>query len=475
MSTGRLIFWISLAALLCLSRLAHLHILWADEDYHLAVAAQVLHGKMLYRDIWYDKPPLSAIVIMLFGGLPGLPLRLFSVLLELAGAAAAFRFARELWGEKEAYLAAAAFAFFHIFFFAGTAIPLEPDSLLILPHFLALYWAWRKRGLYAGILAGLCFLLNTKGAFVALACVILLPAELPLIAAGFTLPCLIAGTWLYAQGALPDYWQQVWRWGLLYSGNPLDEPATAPLFRLAGWLGFHAALCLGAVFGLRRLTDRTLRWKLAAWLAVSFLAAMIGWRMPPRYLSQMFPALVLLGSGGLAVIFNKRSLCSVIAVIAILIPVGRFGPRYIQLLTDDAQGREHNWGDAAMDRESRAGAAIVRQLAQPGDSIYIWGYRPNVVVYTGLPIASKIWDSQPVTMVPADRHLARNEVLDASWALEHQDELARTRPTFIVDGLSAYNPALDIRSFPRLAEWFANYCKVGEAQPGLTVYRKCAP
>lgn len=473
MSTGRLIFWLTLATLLGLSRLAHLHILWADEDYHLAVAAQALHGKMLYRDIWYDKPPLNAIVFMLFGALPDLPLRLFSVLLELAGAAAAHHFARQLWGEKEAYIAAAAFAFFHIFFFPGTAIPLEPDSLMILPHVLALYWAWRKRGLYAGMLAGLCFLLNTKGAFVALACVLLLPTELPLITAGFALPCLMTGAWLYAEGALPDYWQQVWRWGFLYSGNPLDEPASAPLMRLAGWLGFHASLCLGTFFGLRSVTDRTLRWKLAAWLAVSFLAALIGWRMPPRYMSQMFPALVLLGSGGLAVIFTKRSLCSVIAVIAILIPIGRFGPRYAQLLADDARGIEHNWGDIAMDRESQAGAALIRQLAQPGDSIYVWGYRPNVVVYTGLPIASQLWDSQPVTMVPADRHLGRNEVLDADWARQHQDELARTRPTFIVDGLSAYNRTLDIHNFPRLKDWIALYCPAGTPSPGMTIYKLC--
>ena len=55
-------FWVSLTGVILLSRLCHANILWADEDYHLAAAIQMLHGKMLYRDLWYDKPPLTALV-----------------------------------------------------------------------------------------------------------------------------------------------------------------------------------------------------------------------------------------------------------------------------------------------------------------------------------------------------------------------------------------------------------------------------
>ena len=465
----RLLFWTSLAAAVLLSRMAHLNILWADEDYHLAVAQQLLHGKILYRDIWYDKPPLSAVLLALIGGLPGLPLRLLSSLIEVAGAAAAYRFARDLWGEREACLAASAFAFFHVFFYPATAIPLEPDSLMILPQLLAVYYAWRARPIMAGALAGLCFLLSTKGAFVALACVILLPAEFILISAGFALPCLIAAGWLFAQGAFSDYWKQVWQWGFLYARNPREEPWTAPLLRLAGWAGFHAALWLGAYFGLRRLPDRILRWKFAAWLAVSLAAVLIGWSMPPRYMSQMFPALVVLGAGGLATVFTRRSLYTIVAVIALIVPAARFGQRYVELLAAGPQ----DWGDVAMDRESRTASDALKQLAKPGDTLYIWGYRPNIVAYTGLPIAAQLWDSQPVTMVPADRHLGRNDVLDAEWAHQHQDQLAQTRPTFIVDGLSAYNPSLDIHNFPRLQAWLALYCPAARPAPGITIYRLC--
>jgi hypothetical protein len=41
-----------------------------------------------------------------------------------------------------------------------------------------------------------------------------------------------------------------------------------------------------------------------------------------------------------------------------------------------------------------------------------------------------------------------------------------------VDGLSAYNPRLDIANYEDLAEWFKRYCLVGRAG-GTAVYRRC--
>src|SRR5437016_984449 len=91
-------FWISLTGILLLSRLCHVNILWADEDYHLAAAIQMLHGKMLYRDLWYDKQPLNAIVTLLFGALSGWPLRIAASVFTTASCVLAFRLATGLWG-----------------------------------------------------------------------------------------------------------------------------------------------------------------------------------------------------------------------------------------------------------------------------------------------------------------------------------------------------------------------------------------
>jgi hypothetical protein len=464
------LFGAALAALLLISRAAHLNVLWADEDYHLAVAVQALHGKMLYRDIWYDKPPLSALLMLLIGGYPGWPLRLASVVLELAGAFVAFRLARRLWTEREGYIAAAGFVFFHVFYFAATAIPVEPDTLMILPHMLAVYLAWSKRPALAGIAAGVAFLLNTKGVFVLAAAFLFYPAGWLAMGLGFVVPCAAMGGWLFAQGAFGDYVDQVWRWGMLYAANPPPEPFSTPLVRLGNWLGFHAALVIGAGFAWVRIEDKVLRTKLAAWFGVALLAATIGWRLPPHYLNQLFPPLLILGCCGLA---RMRGAWRYVVLAAILVPIGRFTPRYVELLAEDLRGEEHTWRDVSMDVESREGAALVKRIARPGDTIFIWGYRPNVAVYTRLPIAGQMWESQPVTMVPADRHLKLFEPLDAEWAARNQLKLVGTRPQIIVDGLSAYNPQLDIHRLPRLTEWMKQYCKAGNAVRGMTVYRLC--
>jgi hypothetical protein len=471
-TSAKLLFWAALAALLLMSRAAHVNILWADEDYHLAVAGQFLQGKMLYRDIWYDKPPLNALLMLVTGGWPGWPLRLFSVALELAGAAVAFRFASRVWSAREGYIAAGAFVFFHTFYFAYTAMPLEPDTFMILPHMLAVYWAWSKRPAFAGCMAGVAFLLNTKGLFVLPACLLFYPAGWLALAAGFAAPCLAMGGWLLSQGALEGYLEQVWRWGLLYAANPQPEPVSGPLLRLGSWLAFHSALLIGSGVALARLPER---WKLAGWVGIALVAATVGFRLPPRYLNQLFPPLLILGSAGIAMILARRTWLQLLLLIAVAVPLVRFSPRYAQLLAEDWRGQAHDWRDATMDRESRDGAAIVNRLARPGDTLYIWGYRPNVAVYTRLPIVDQMWESQPVTGVPADRHLSLETPLDAAWAAANHAQLLRTRPTFIVDGLSSYNIELDIFKYPKMAAWMKPYCNVGKAGLGMTVYRLCDP
>jgi hypothetical protein len=63
--------------------------------------------------------------------------------------------------------------------------------------------------------------------------------------------------------------------------------------------------------------------------------------------------------------------------------------------------------------------------------------------------------------------------VDPEWARQNRGELIRSSPSIIVDGLSAYNPALDIEKFPDLQDWFKRYCLV-ERDGGTAVYRLCS-
>lgn len=46
-------------------------------------------------------------------------------------------------------------------------------------------------------------------------------------------------------------------------------------------------------------------------------------------------------------------------------------------------------------------------------------------------------------------------------------------PAFVVDGLSEYNPRLDIHAYPELAAWLKQYCETGRAGATI-VYRRCS-
>ena len=446
MSSRRVAFWTALAGLILASRLCHSAVLWSDEDYHLAAAIQALHGKFPYRDFWYDKPPLNLLFYVLFGAQTGALLRIIDAAYVVLCCAMAYRFAASLWSRREGYFAAGALGFFLVFYLPPAVLPLEPDTLMIVPHLAAVYLAWKNRPFLAGLAAGIAFQLNVKGLVVLASAAVFAPAALPMLVAGFLVPNAAVLGGIAAAGAWNGYVEQVWTWGFLYAGSSLD------MMRVLDWFGFQAALMLGAVWYWIRSTERG---QFLAWFGLSLAAAVAGGHFAPRYFDQVLPALVIPAARGWS---KAPRAVQAVALIALLIPAVRFGPRYVQL----ALGRP--WADVAMDQESREAARIIGTLAQPGDTIFVWGYRPDVVAYTRLPVAGLFWDSQPLTGVPADRHLSESESVDVEWARRNRERMVE-HPTFLVDGLSRYNPALDIHAY--LADWVKQYCVVGKS--GATI------
>jgi hypothetical protein len=200
------------------------------------------------------------------------------------------------------------------------------------------------------------------------------------------------------------------------------------------------------------------------WLAVSVLGAAAGLRFFPRYYFQILPVVVLLAARGFAAARGRAALACPLAL-ALVIPLVRFAPNYYTA----ARGSE--WRDTAMDRDSRAVAAILHGAAHAGDTLFVWGYRPEIYVYSHLPAASRFLDSQPLTGVPADRHLTQSVPVETEEARARRGELARTRPAFVVDGLGVYNPHLALAAFDDLRAWMANYREVARSAQSVVYQR----
>jgi hypothetical protein len=202
------------------------------------------------------------------------------------------------------------------------------------------------------------------------------------------------------------------------------------------------------------------RW--LGWLALSIAGVAAGMRFFPRYYFMLLPLVVLMAARGLTLMAGRRR---EIVALLLLIPLTRFAPSYYAAATDST------WRDVGMDNASRAAAAFVKERARPGDTLFVWGYRPEIYSYSGLPAATMYLDSQPLTGVPADRHLTRSEPVETEQAERRRRELTASRPTFVLDGLAPYNPRLAIGAYPELRVWLAGYDEIGRVGQSV-VYRR---
>ena len=448
MNRTRLLFAI-LAALLVAGRMCHTRILWEGDALPLATAAQMLEGKAIYREIWFDKPPLLPVFCLLSGARPGWPLRLLDAVYALLACWIAYRFARDLWSEREGLWAAGLLGIFLLFDFPSAVIPVASDLLMLAPHLAAVWMAHLRRPFWSGALAAVAFWISPKGLLVAGVCALWDPAGIAWMAAGFAAASAAVAGWLAGIGALGAYTDEVWRWGRLYAGStPVEAPLRNAVQRTLNWAGFHLAAVIAAG---RYLRDhlKSIRW--IGWLTLSLVGVAAGMRFFPRYYFQLLPVVVIMAARGFTLLGRRRDLVALL----LLIPVTRFGPTYLTALTNPG------WRDIGMDRDSRAAADFMRGLVRPGDTLLIWGYRPELYVYTGIPAATMYLDTQPLTGVPADRHLTQSEPVEREEAARRRLELTRTRPTFVVDGLGLYNPRLAIGQYPELREWLAGYREVG--------------
>ncbi|HLJ50160.1 MAG TPA: hypothetical protein VKU01_29305 [Bryobacteraceae bacterium] len=440
------------------SRLCHLDIVWVEEGYPAAAAIQILDGKQLYHDFWFDKPPVSPYLYVLWGAQVGLPLRVAGAVFVWLCCLLTFFFARDVWSEREGLVAAGLLGFFLIFGIPSAVIALAPDLIMILPHLAAVYLAWRGRAFWSGVVAGVGILVNPKAAYILVACLLWTrPRMMARLLLGLLLPNIAAIAWFGR-----PYLDQVWKWGMMYSTHPLAaNPLLEGIERTLNWAGFQIALVAGAAWYLWR--ERSIGAKrYAVWVLIMFGAVMAGWRFFPRYYFALLPPIAMMAARGYVLLGRAR----VALVALLLIPLIRFGPRYVELAGDLLHHRPHTWSDLAMSQDSAAAAAM---LGRDG-SLMVWGYRPDVFALTRMPAGTPFLDSQPLTGVIADRHLTQTEVLDPKLADQNRQKLIRTHPTYIVDGLGVYNPRLAITNYVDLRSWLLGYREVGRTA-GTVIYR----
>lgn len=406
--------WLALFAFVLFWRFCQLHVLWIEEAYPMVGALELWSGRWPYRDFWFDKPPGAIAFYALFGAASGWVLRLAGSLYVLL----CCWLGAQLGGRWTAWLLAAYLSWG----IPSAVFALAPDLLLLAPHLAAVWLAQRSRVWSAGLVCGLAFCIHSKGVFV-LAAALLWCLDWRILAAFLaTLP--LHAVW----GAA--YWQQVWEWGRVYSANtfvlqPLSEFAK----RTLNWAGFHASALLAI-----QLRAAFWSWRHWAWLALSLASVTLGLRFFPRYYFFLLAPVSVLA--GLALQqFTPRRRALVLALL--LIPALRFAPQNLKLLAGD-----DSWDDLALFRDSRQIAATIRAQAKPGDTLFVWGYRPDIQALARLSSGTPYIESQPLDCVFADRHLRPSVPMRNQGCEERFRDFQRYTPTWFVDGLGPLNPQL---------------------------------
>jgi 4-amino-4-deoxy-L-arabinose transferase-like glycosyltransferase len=264
--------------------------LYQDDGLWFTAGEELLRGKALYREIYFDKPPvlplLYALLFKLFGDYI-LTIRLFTIFYSVAVGFALYRFAGFLYGKRIGLFAAAMFVFFSTTYLTGHFQGLNTDFLMTFPYTLSVYWFVRSGfdtqaskakcmayALVAGVATGIAFQTNPKALFnllfFALCSLFFIrnPGFSPvpqsairnpqlqttvyrllLVGAGFVLGVLPFWIYLAATHSIAEYRISVWDWGAKYAAYfSLTDTLLAALRQSVGYFTLNNTLMIGLLF-----------------------------------------------------------------------------------------------------------------------------------------------------------------------------------------------------------------------------------
>ncbi|MFY9556100.1 MAG: glycosyltransferase family 39 protein [Blastocatellia bacterium] len=289
--------FVCIAAVSFILRIVYAGYLYEDDGLWFTAAEEIVRGKALYREIYFDKPPGLALTYALLFWIFGahiITIRLFTIAYSIAISAILYLFGARLYGKRVGLLAAAMFAVFSTTYATGHVQNLGTDFLMALPYAAGAYLLVRSRwhssrgnidqsrrqwlALAGGALTGLAFQINPKGIFDLFFYALFLIASRgwhaqstePVPATGASIPDSSGHSSLrlfalasvgVAAGSLPflayiaathswqAYWSYVWDWGARYgSYNGISHTALTALIRSADYFTLNNTLLIALVF-----------------------------------------------------------------------------------------------------------------------------------------------------------------------------------------------------------------------------------
>jgi hypothetical protein len=436
-----------------------------DEGVYATIAQGLLEGKVPYRDLFDNKPPLVygwyAFSFLLFGESVVAP-RIVAALLLSVTTLSLFGQARMVFPRAVAYLAAGVFA-------VATGLPFvalhaNTEAYMLLP-LVASLWAFTlgmrcgklRWFLLAGVLGGLAVMTKQVAVWnlVALALIAALwlrrsgdtrlqrMAPLAFVLTGAAVGVALIVTPFFAVGALDDLFYANVSYNWLYVrfltlGERLLDLVQGMLFVSAVAAPFLAGAVLGLLTLLRR-HKRSLDYLLILWAVGSAIGVAAGGRFFPHYFLQLVPAIAALS----AIWAHDRfaspgprlpsKLVIASGALLIVLSLGTNALLYIAPWRTEQRVAPTVFVQKQWEESSQALGAYIAERTRPDDKIFNLGHEPQIYFYA---------DRQPAVQYFYD------------WAYQYDERtlpvtieaLRQAKPVYIIDSIQP--PLLDPRQRP---------------------------
>jgi len=430
-----------------------------DVGIYQAIGLALGKGKLLYAQIWDNKPPLLYLLYALFHS-ELLALRLVSLLFALLSVYLFFLLSQKLFEKR--HISIVTTSIFAILFatpiFEGDIV--EPENLMILPIVAASYLIYahslsktnRKEHrsrfyLIAGVLLGIAFLFKAVAifdfsAFLLYLLIINLPEKLSFLKrkqaiihlikdifpmlVGFLLPFFVTVLYFFTQHTLKDFIEAAFSGNIDYVGvyNHLLIPQGALLLKV-----LLLTVFVFLVF-LKRKTFQPATIFILLWFSFSLFNALFSGRWYPHYLLVVIASISLV----LGLLFSKQNLKArasifLLLILSMCLLVANFGRPNIRgtfgyyrnflmfetgkIDTTSYQDQAFFGGIASRNDE------IARFIkTHPSDTIYIWGNYPQIYLLAG--------------ELPPGKYLTSGVMQNEKGLKETELALKRTPPKYII-------------------------------------------
>ncbi len=392
---------------------------YGDEGIYQVIGIAVNQGKVLYKDIWDNKPPILYLIYALFNG-DQFYVRMFSLIIGVLSVIAFYFLARKiLKSGRSLYISTILFAvIFGLPLVEGNIA--NSENFMILPTILGFYLIFVPREkikflstFIAGILVSIAFLTKIVAVFdLASLFVIIFIFKLPealslsirafknqikkiitgleqetVLIIGFIIPIFLTILYLLFVEALPDFYKAVFSQNVGYVGygnyflfpmGLLFLKLTILLFAILITMRYRKIFGKGGVV-------------IFIWLAFSLFNAFFSQRPYTHYLLVLLPSLALFIG---YLIENKRLLkftTPVLIVILVLILsnfrfYGKIVPYYLNYLSFTFDGKQSKKYQAFFDKNTPRDydiANFIKTKTSRDEGVFIWGDNAQIYALAG--------------------------------------------------------------------------------------------